>query len=95
MLPVKARVNLGAMAIKGVLRIPQRFSISGASSSDCLVSYPGHASGVGSYPCAKMKLMYSTSPRIRNTITGSSGNEEVSPELESRQRMEFNVIKNI
>ena len=45
-----------------VLYIPQSSSISGASPSDCLVSYPGHLLG-NSYPSAKMQSVYSTAPR--------------------------------
>ena len=36
---------------EGVLRIPQSPSITGASPSDCLVSYTGHSWG-GAYPTA-------------------------------------------
>ena len=68
MLPLRARVDLGAMAMKGfytdknlsstttpgqsepgsdgnegLLQIPQNSIITGASPSDCLVSYPGHS----------------------------------------------------
>ena len=32
----------GSDGHEGVLRIPQSSSITGASPSDCLVSYPGH-----------------------------------------------------
>ena len=38
---------------KGVLRISQNFSITGASTSDCLVSYPGHSMRE-SYPSPEM-----------------------------------------
>ena len=51
----------GSDANKGVLHIPQTSSITGTSSSDCLVSYPGHSLGE-SYPSAKMQLVYSTAP---------------------------------
>ena len=53
MLLHRARVDLGAMAIRGVL------SIIGASPSDCLVSYSGHPE---SYPSAERQLMYSVAP---------------------------------
>ena len=33
----------GSDGNKGVLHIPQNFSITGASPSDCYVSYPGHS----------------------------------------------------
>ena len=49
------------LAIDGneeVLCIPQIFK-AGASSSGCLVSYPGH-SWKGSYPSTEMLLVYST-----------------------------------
>ena len=44
-----------------VLCIPQSFSITKASSSDGLVSYPGH-SFEESYPSAELQSMYSTAP---------------------------------
>ena len=59
MLPRRARVDLGAMAIKGILCIPQRSINTGASPSNCFVSYPGH-SLEESYPSAKMQSVYST-----------------------------------
>ena len=46
---------------KGVLHIPQSCNINEASSSDCLVSYPGHLLGE-SYPSAEMQSVYSTAP---------------------------------
>ena len=39
----------GSDGNEGVFRIPQSPSITGASPSDCLVSYPGDSSGVGPY----------------------------------------------
>ena len=47
--------------IEGVLRIPQSSSISKASQTDCLVSYPGHSLGEF-YPFVEMKSVYSTAP---------------------------------
>ena len=38
---------------EGVLHIPQSSSITEASPSDCLVSYPGHSLGE-SYPSVEM-----------------------------------------
>ena len=35
----------GPMSNEGVLYIPQSSTITGASPSDCLVSYPGHLLG--------------------------------------------------
>ena len=52
----------GSNSNKGVLRIPQSYSIAGTSPSDCLVSYPGHMLGWGSYPSAEKQSVYSTAP---------------------------------
>ena len=39
------------------------FSITGASPSDCSVSYPGHSlAGVGFYLCTEMHSVYSAAP---------------------------------
>ena len=43
---------------KGVIYIPERSSITGASPSNCLVSYPGHLLRE-SYSSAKKQLVYS------------------------------------
>ena len=55
----------GSNGNKGVLRIPQSSSITGTSPSDCLVSYPGHSLGGGSYPSAEIQSAYSTAPADR------------------------------
>ena len=47
---------------EGVLYIPQNSSITGTSPLDCLVSYPGHSLGGGSYPFAELQSVYSTAP---------------------------------
>ena len=60
MLPPSDRYNLGAM--KGVLCNPQSFTITGASSSDCLMLYPGHLLRGRSYPFAEMQSVYFTTP---------------------------------
>ena len=44
-----------------VLRIPQSSTVTGASPSDCLVSYLGH-SLEESYPSAEKHSVYSTAP---------------------------------
>ena len=49
---------------EGVFRIPQSSSITEASSSDCVVSYPGHSLGE-SYLYAEMQSMYSAAPADR------------------------------
>ena len=61
-LPFWARVDLEAMAMKGVLHIPPSSSIIGTPPSDWLVSYPGHSWGWGSYPSAEVQSVYSTAP---------------------------------
>ena len=51
----------GSDANEGMLRIPQSSSITGTSSSDCLVSYPGHLLG-GYTLCKKaVRIFYSPS----------------------------------
>ena len=52
----------GSNGNEGVLYIPQSSSIIGISLSDCLVPYPEHSLGRGSYPSAEKQLMYSTAP---------------------------------
>ena len=57
---------------KGVLQIPQSSSITGASSSDCSVSYPGHSLGESDFS-AEMQSVYiqcifcSPTPNIGDT----------------------------
>ena len=51
----------GGVGNEGVLRISQSSSITGASPSDCLMSYPGHLFGM-SYPYAEIQTVYSTAP---------------------------------
>ena len=46
---------------KGIICIPQSSSITEASPSDCLMSYPGHSLGEF-YPSAVMQSGYSTAP---------------------------------
>ena len=46
-----------------VLHIPQSSSITGASPSDCLVSYLGYSlQGEGSYTSSEKQSMYPTAP---------------------------------
>ncbi len=51
----------GSNGNEGVLHIPQSFSITGASPSDCLMSYAGHSLGEF-YPSAEMQSVYSSAP---------------------------------
>ena len=51
----------GSDSNEGVLHIPQIFSITEASLSDCLVSYQGH-SLLESYLSAEMQSVYFTAP---------------------------------
>ena len=57
--------GLGSNGNEGVLCIPQSLSITGASPSDCLVSYPGHFLEWVSYLSVKMQLVYSTAQADR------------------------------
>ena len=57
MLPLRARVDLGAIAMKGYSAFPK----AQTSPSDCFVSYLGHSLG-GSYPSAEKQSVYSTAP---------------------------------
>ena len=59
MLPLWATVDLGVMAIKRY--IPQSSNITGASTSDCLVSYLGHSLREP-YPFVETQSVYSTAP---------------------------------
>ena len=56
------RSGPGSDGNEGVLRILQSSSLAGTSPSDCLVSYPGHLLGGGSYPSAEKQSVYSTAP---------------------------------
>ena len=50
------------MTINGELRIPQSPSITGTSSSDCLVSYIQEIREWGVLPSAEVQSVYSTDP---------------------------------
>ncbi len=52
----------GSDGNKEVLLIPQSFSITGISPSDCSVLYPGHSLRGGAYPSADVQSVYSTAP---------------------------------
>ena len=52
----------GSDCNKGVLHIPKRSSITGASPSDYLVSYAGHLLGEVPYPSAEVQSVYSATP---------------------------------
>ena len=57
---------------KGVLHIPQSSSITGASPSDCLVSYLGHSLGK-SYSSAEKQLVHSMAPAEWAKVHSDSG----------------------
>ena len=57
-----ARVNLGAMAMKGCPVFPKSINITGTSASDFLASYLGYSLAGGSYPFAEVQSVYSTAP---------------------------------
>ena len=46
----------GSDGNEGVLQIPLSSSITGASTSDCLVSYPGHSLGKSAEPTGQFLL---------------------------------------
>ena len=53
----------GSDDIERMFWIPQSSNITGASPSDCLVSYPGYSlGGRGCYPSAEMQSVYSMAP---------------------------------
>ena len=53
----------GSDGNEGICCIPQSSSITEASPSDCLVSYPGHLLGWGDFhPSAEMQSVYSAVP---------------------------------
>ena len=57
----KVQSKPGRDGNEGVLYISQSCSITGASQSDYLVSYPGHSLGE-SYTSAEMQSVYSIAP---------------------------------
>ena len=66
----------GSDGNEGVLRIPQRSSTAGTSSSDCLVSYAGHSSG-GVLPLCRgaVSVFYSPSRLGNKSFRNASPNE--------------------
>ena len=48
--------------MKEVLRITQSSRITATSPSDCLISYPRHWLGGGSYSSGEKQSVYSTAP---------------------------------
>ena len=79
------------MAIKGILRIAQSFSIAGASQSDGLVSYPGH-SLEESYPSAEIQSVNSATPTDwawnKKVHTISKG---INPKVNVITRLDFEL----
>ena len=63
---IQGQSGLESIGNEGVLCIPQCSGITGASPSDCLVSYPGHSLGE-SYPSAEIQSVYLTAPVKRAT----------------------------
>ena len=57
---ISGQSGRGSDGNKGVLGIPQKFSITEASQSECLVSYAGHSLRV-SYPSVEIQSVPSTS----------------------------------
>ena len=61
---IPSQSGTGSDGNKGVIRIPQSSSYTGGSSSDFLVSYPGHSLGE-SYPFSVKQSAYSIAPTDR------------------------------
>ena len=65
MLPLRARVELGAMAMKGYSAFPKA-----PAPSDFLVSYPGHSLGGGVLPlCREAVGVFYSPSRLGNQTT--------------------------
>ena len=64
MLPLRARVDLGAMTIKEYPALPKASALLEPHHQIVLVSYPGHLL-VGYYPSAEKLLEYYTAPADR------------------------------
>ena len=62
---------------KGVLRIPQSSSITGAAPSDCLVSYLGHSLRE-TYPSAELQSVHFTAPVDWARLVCHMNNKQVS-----------------
>ena len=60
MLPLRVRVDQGAIAIKGYSAFPQISSFTGASPSDCLGLYLGHLFGEFYSPAEKQSVYFTT-----------------------------------
>ena len=61
MLPLQARVDLGAMEIKGYSAFPKAQALPECHHQICLMSYPGHLLGE-SYFSAEVQSVYFTAP---------------------------------
>ena len=59
----------GSYGNEGLLPIPQSSSITRASPSDCLESYPGHSLRWGSYYSAEVQSVYSTAPEYTELMS--------------------------
>ena len=59
---IPGQSGLGSDGNEGVLCIPQSSKITGASPSDCLVSYLGQHLLAEAYPSAEKQLVYSAAP---------------------------------
>ena len=69
-LSLRSRVDLGAAAMKEYPGLPKAHVITGASPSDCLVSYP-EQSLVWSYPSAETLSLCSIAPKCITVISYS------------------------
>ena len=76
-----------------VLHIPRSSSITGASSSECLVSYSGHSFFWGGYPSAEVQLVYFAAPADwLILINWWDPNEHYDSDLEGYSTLQFSTI---
>ena len=85
MLPFRAYSGIKSNGNEGVLHIPQSSSITETSPSDCLVSYPGHSLGGGSYTLVEVPSVYSTA-QVDSASVWNPGdcNSEIRWKIENR-----------
>ena len=80
--------GLGSDGSESVLLIPQNFSITRISPSDCFVLYPGHLFEE-SYPWAEMNLVYSTAPAVSASYTKGTRPQDIK----KRQKYTYKEIQ--
>ena len=84
MLPLWARVDLGAIAMKGYSAFPKTPTLP----SDYLVSYPGYSFGVGSYPLQRSSRCILQPQLTGQRRTGKIAHEKIK---KSKTREKLNL----